>query len=68
MMSIHNHKILEKTIQEFAFIAEKLWYKYSKISILLNTLRHSRMRNVIKTWLSTKHPEEKQPGSNTSSW
>jgi len=30
MTNIHNHKMLEKIIQEFAFIIEKLWYKYSK--------------------------------------
>jgi len=68
MISIHNHKMLEKTIQEFVLIVEELWYKYSKISILLNALKHSGMRNITKTWLRIKYPGEEQTSSNTSSW
>ena len=29
-MNIHNHKILERVMQEFASITEELWYKYFK--------------------------------------
>ena len=30
MTNIHDYKILERAIQEFASIVEELWYKYSK--------------------------------------
>jgi len=29
-MNIHDHKMLERVIQEFASIIEELWYKYFK--------------------------------------
>ena len=43
--NIHNCEILEEVTQEFASIAEELWYKHSKYG---NTLKHSGMRSVIE--------------------
>ena len=43
--NIHNCEILEEVTQEFASIAEELWYKHSKYG---NTLKHSGMRSAIE--------------------
>jgi len=43
--NIHNCEILEEVTQEFASIAEELWYKHSKYG---NILKHSGMRSAIE--------------------
>jgi len=37
--NIHNCKKLKEVTQKFAFIIEKLWYKYSKY---VNITKHSK--------------------------
>jgi len=37
------------------------------MSILLNTLRYGRIRDITMTWPSIEHSEERQTGSNIRS-
>ena len=46
MTNIHNHEILEEITQDFAFIAKKLWYQYSKY---VNITKHNGIKNATGT-------------------
>ena len=67
-INIHDHKMLESVMQEFAFITEELWYKYFK---------NVNITKCSKTWWNEKYNRDlaeywtsrrRQTGLNTRSW